>query len=439
MTRKPTPKDNEISKDSSISRLQSFAILGASILAAVSTFGSTVIAQRVLPATAVTEFLLFWALLFGIYGVIGGIASEATRAVGSVRASNTTKPGARPTTVALIIGVLAAFLVGVTAPYWGPNVITQSFEATIALVLVATVLYSVQSAMVGTSSGQKNWYLLATINGGEALWRLMAMIVIGVLANSLWGLEVAVVFPVLLWIVLTLVSPNARSAFLARGDVGAAKLFMNTLIAMASAASSAILTIGFPLVINFAENTTPGSQEDIMLGALVLAISITRSPIIMPVQAFQGVSISYFMKNAHRPFAAMVKPALALIGFGALGSLGAYLVGPTLFLAMYKPKPEQVVAYGSIAQGDILAMLTFASAFMGLLILSATAVLAVNMHNFYIAGWVAAAVVSSVLLFIPVDLTNRVIISLFFGPLSGIFIHLAGLFLGKNQRQRQVI
>lgn len=415
-----------------ISRNQSLAMLGASGVAALSAFAATVIAQRLLPASDVTEFLLFWSLLFGIYGVIGGIASESTRAVGAAQLTGpggAGQRGARPTLVALAIGLAVALLVGISSPLWAPEVLTQNAVSAVASIAAATVLYAVQVAMTGTASGTHRWYLVAGINGGEALWRLAVMALVGLVAGSLWGLELAVVSPALLWVVLLALSADARAAFGARGDIGAGQLTRNILFAMGSAAASAVLTVGFPLMMSVTEDASPGSYEDLLLGGLVLAISITRSPIMIPLQAFQGVAIAHFLKQRHRPVKAMATPVAALLGVGLVGAVAAYLIGPWLFLEIYEPKPEQVEAYGAVAQGWVLGLLTFASAIMALLVLSGTAVLAMNLHRFYIAGWVVAAVFSLLLLCVPLELTTRVLISLFVGPAAGFATHMAGLVL----------
>ncbi len=424
----------------SITRGESMGILGASVLSAASAFIATLVAKRLLPSADVTEFMIFWSLLFGVYGIIGGIASETTRAVGAAALGrgrgqdDAATAGARPALVALGIGAVVALLLLATAPFWAARFLNQHIELTMVSVAVAVVLYSVQVAMSGSAAGLHKWYLVATINGGEAIWRFVAMLVVGLLAGSLWGLQAAAVSPALLWVVLVASSRHARQVFAARGDVGAKKLVVNTLIAMGSAAASAALTTGFPLMMAATENVAKGSRADMVLGALVLAISITRSPIMIPLQAFQGVAISLFLKQSHRPVAAMAKPVGALLGVGVIGGIAAYLIGPWLFLLLYAPKPEEASAYGEVAQGWVLGLLTFASAIMALLVLSGTAVLAMNLHKAYILGWVVAAVVALLLLFLPLPLIPRSIVALFVGPLLGFTTHMAGLVLNARSR-----
>lgn len=432
-----------MSQERTITKKESTSILLASVLAAASAFIATVIVQRVLGGTAVAEFMLFWALLFGVYGVIAGITSEATRAVGAQRlreiaqdaasgenlsGSVSTGPaGARPTYVAMGIGAVIGALLVVTSPLWIHEFIRNDATSVAVAIGVATFLYAVQVAMSGNAAGLNSWYLMAAITSGEALWRLVAMVAVGVVTGSLWGLEAAAISPALLWLVIVLCSRKGREAFNARADVPAKKLTGNILLAMGSSAASAALTVGFPLMMQASGDEKNDAYLKMMMGALILAVSITRTPIMLPLQAFQGVAISMFLKQAHRPLAALLKPAGALLGIGAIGGVLAFLIGPWLFLLIYAPKPEQTQAYHEVAQGWTLGALTFASAFMALLVLTGTAVLALNLHKVYVAGWVIGAAVSLTLLFLPMDLVPRVLIALYGGPICGTAVHLAGM------------
>ena len=83
------PEKNEAEEQSSqeaqpsgtVTRYQSLALLGSSLLAAVSTLAVTMIAQRALNGSELTEFLLFWAALFTVTGC--GRARRYRRCAGS--------------------------------------------------------------------------------------------------------------------------------------------------------------------------------------------------------------------------------------------------------------------------------------------------------------------------------------------------------------------
>lgn len=422
-------EQDEQQETSGVTRKESLAILGASVMAAASALLATVIAKQVLTGTEVTEFLVFWSLLFGAFGIIAGMQQEVTRAVGATRLPgyNPAQPGVRVMGVVAGIGAVVALLVAVTSPLWAPSRVPTSTPAVVALISAGLFLYAFHAAMSGASAGRGRWYQFATYGGGEALWRLLAMAAVGFTAGSLLGLEIAVVSTVLLWCLMMVCSADVRRTFATRADVGARKLTGNMLFAMGSSAASAVLMMGFPAIMTQTE-TDASAHTLMVMAALILAISITRSPIMIPLQAFQGVAVAAFLKQQHRPLAAMAKPAAALLGVGAVGGVLAALVGPWLFLLIYPPRADEVAAYGEVATPWVLGLLTFGSAIMALLVLSGTVVIALGAHRLYITGWVVAAALAVVLVYLlPLPLIPRVIVSLYAAPAIGFAVHLAGM------------
>ena len=69
----------------SVTKKESTGILLASMVSAVSALGATFIAKHALAGEEVTEFLVFWSALFGIYGIVAGLQQETTRAVGAAQ------------------------------------------------------------------------------------------------------------------------------------------------------------------------------------------------------------------------------------------------------------------------------------------------------------------------------------------------------------------
>lgn len=416
-----------------ITRKESLAILLASLTAAVSAFAATVIAQRTLSPEQNTEFLLFWSLLFGIFGIIAGIQQETTRAVGAATLNRVVpggKPGARVLPASLMIGAVVAAVVALSSGGWAAYQVPSTMGAGVTLIVVGAALYAAHSAMSGAAAGREKWFLFAGLGGGEAAWRLVALALSALLVGGLLGLQAAVVSACLLWLTLVLVLPGAREVATSRADVPTGKFIRNVLFAMGSSAASAVLTVAFPTLLKWSQGNNPPPLENAVLGYLILAISITRSPIMIPLQAFQGVAISAFLKQRHRPVAAMAKPAGALLGVGALGAVAAWLIGPWLFPIIYERKPEAIQAYDAVNQGWILGGLTFASTIMALLVLSGTATIALNAHRLYISGWVVGAAVTTVLLFLlPLDLIPRAMVALYIGPALGFLTHLGGMVL----------
>ena len=435
----------EAQSSGTVTRYQSLALLGSSLLAAVSTLLVTMIAQRALNGSELTEFLLFWAALFTVTGIITGIQPEITRAVGTARtravadralanraasggaasAEGSAPQGARVVTVTAALGAIAGALVLVSSPLWAGQQIPHSAAVGVTVMAVGVFLYALQATMSGVTAGEDRWYLFAAVGGLESAGRLILMLAAALMIPSLAGLEVATVVPMGLWLILAFVTFSGRRLWVARADVPARRLITNILWSFLSSAAAAVLMMGFP---NVLKASGAAESEPVVLGTLILAISITRSPIMIPLQAFQGVAVSAFLKQRHRPVAAFIKPAAAVVAVGAVGALAAYLVGPLLFRLIYPPAAGAESAYEAAASGITLGALVFASALLALMTLSGNMALAVNQHRIYLAGWVVAAAVTLSLAFlVPASLVPRAIVALAVGPVCGFVVHMVGV------------
>lgn len=443
----------EAQSSGTVTRYQSLALLGSSLLAAVSTLLVTMIAQRALNGSELTEFLLFWAALFTVTGIITGIQPEITRAVGTARTravadralanraasggvastEGSAPQGARVVTVTAALGAIAGALVLVSSPLWAGQQIPHSAAVGVTVMAVGVFLYALQATMSGVTAGEDRWYLFAAVGGLESAGRLILMLAAALMIPSLAGLEVATVVPMGLWLILAFVTVSGRSLWVARADVPARRLSLNILWSFLSSAAAAVLMMGFP---NVLKASGAAESEPVVLGTLILAISITRSPIMIPLQAFQGVAVSAFLKQRHRPVAAFIKPAAAVVAVGAMGALAAYLVGPLLFRLIYPPTAGAESAYEAAASGITLGALVFASALLALMTLSGNMALAVNQHRIYLAGWVVAAAVTLSLAFlVPAPLVPRAIVALAVGPVCGFVVHMVGVALASRTEE----
>ena len=427
----------ETQPSGTVTRYQSLALLGSSLLAAVSTLVVTMIAQRALNGSELTEFLLFWAALFTVTGIITGIQPEITRAVGTARTQTVSADGSAPqgtrvVTVTAALGAIAGALVLVSSPLWAGQQIPHSAAVGVTVMAVGVFLYALQATMSGVTAGEDRWYLFAAVGGLESAGRLILMFAAALMIPSLAGLEAATVVPMGLWLILALVTVSGRRLWVARADVPARRLTTNILWSFLSSAAAAVLMMGFP---NVLKASGAAESEPVVLGTLILAISITRSPIMIPLQAFQGVAVSAFLKQRHRPVAAFIKPAAAVVAVGTVGALAAYLLGPLLFRLIYPPAAGAESAYEAAASGITLGALVFASALLALMTLSGNMALAVNQHRIYLAGWVVAAAVTLSLAFlIPAPLVPRAIVALAVGPVCGFVVHMVGVSVTAPKR-----
>jgi O-antigen/teichoic acid export membrane protein len=175
--------------------------------------------------------------------------------------------------------------------------------------------------------------------------------------------------------------------------------------------------MGFPVLLKLT-SAELGAEG----GVVILAVTLTRAPLLVPLTAMQGNLIAHFVDERSHRLRALVSPALIIAGIGGVGVLLAGLVGPWLLHS----------AFGSDYQASsaLLAWLTAAAVSIALLTLTGAAAVAAALHRAYSLGWVGATVASGLLLLLPLALETRTVVGLLCGPLVGIGVHLFALGRG---------
>lgn len=400
------------SSGETISAKSAAGVGGASVVAAAAGIVILFITSHALSPADNAEFLSFWAALFFVCGVLGGIQAETTRAVGAARRPSPagTPKGARVLASGLIVGLASALVILALSPILSNYIFHRDSGAIIGALVATAVLFSCHATLAGAAQGHDKWSLFAGLVSLEALLRLGAIALAAALAAPLLGLELACLAALAAWLIVTLIFPTARASLAARADVGLGRLLQNTGHALLSAASSAALIVAFPILLKL--TTSPADYA--MSAPILLAISLTRAPIMVPLQAFQGVALTEVVKNPRHGWKALKKPLAALLVIGVVGALAAWLIGPWLMLFF---GPDYRV------EGWALAALTLAAVLMAVLTLLGTIVIGLGNHRAYSAGWLTATVVAVAILLLPASVEVRSILSLGLGPLAGIIVH----------------
>ena len=394
----------------------------AAALGALSGYLVLVIVARTVTRATNAEFLVFWSLLFTSFGVLGGLQQEATRAVGTAELTRAPKDGAH--VLPWFVGIGAAFAVVVAAlsPWWRSALLSNDSSPAAALALCAAALvFSGHLTMVGTLAGQRRWSLSALLIGGESLLRLVVVALVALVGSGLSGLEVAVTVSTAFWLVLLLAARPLRRAATARADVGPRVLASRAGHAMLAALGSAALVVGFPTLLRLSSS----ADEWLTAAPLVLAISLTRAPLLIPLNAFQGVAISYFLGSGKRA-AALVRVVAVIAAAGVAGAVVAAVIGPPLMEAFFGATYR--------VDGLLLGALTLAAVALAILTMTGAGTLALARHRYYAAGWLVATAVSVALLFVPLALDARALLSLAVGPLAGIAVHAVGMRGNEGHR-----
>lgn len=396
----------------------------ASLVGGGSSYVVLLVAARSLDRADNAEFLAFWSLLFWVFGVLAGVQNEATRAVSARRQGDpvadavggTPRDGTRVLPAALLVGGGLALLLVATSPLWGERVLGDGWGWLVGVVAFAGLAYAGHSAVTGSLAGLRSWTPYAGTVAAEPTVRLVLVLAVVALGVTALGLETASGVAAAAWLLLVLVSRPVRAGARARADVDRATFLRHVAHTLVAATASAALVVGFTVLLR----ATSAPAEYATAAPFILAISVTRAPLLIPLTAYQGVAITHFLAHRDQGVVRALWPSLRLVvAGGAVAALAAGLVGPWAM--------ELLFGEGYRVPGGQLALLTAAAAGLAVLTLTGAAVLALGRHRAFATGWVLATATSTALLLLPLPLEVRGILSLGVGPLVGVAAHAVAL------------
>ena len=386
------------------------ALVGlSSVYSAAVAYLTLLIAARTLNPADNATFLVYWALLFGAYGVVTGVSPEAARA--SYRIPQDHRP--LLVAVGLAFGAIVAVMIAASGPLWADHILgDRAWLSSVAA--LACLAYSGHLALWGVVTGRRNWAAVAGLVIAEATVRLGLIVLALLFFDSIEGLAIGAALPALTWVV-ALGIPVFRAAAKRRGDVPASQQLRNYAVASLATSASALLMVGFPVLIS----ATSSHDELASSAGLMLGISLTRAPLLVPLTALQGVALAHFLGNSRRGTRALSTTVGPVLGLSAVGAVFAYLIGPWLFRILLGASYD--------LNGITLAALTVSAGLLASLTLTGMFALAVSRHVFFAAGWITATLAAVLCLLMPLPLLDRVLLSLLIGPLIGITVHVFGL------------
>lgn len=415
------------------------ALTLATVFAAASGYLVMLVAGRALGPADYPLFATYWGAFFALGGVANGLMQEATRAVRSARV------GATPDTVrlghapapdtrghapapgtggrvrllpaGLILGLALAAVVAVSAPAW-PALGLPTFSGVgVAVMAVGILGFSLQAATAGALSGSERWGLYGVLLTVDAALRLVVAGVAWWAGDAGLGFALATVAGTLTWALMVSLSPATREALARALDVGRRRFWRNTASAMLASAGTAALVVGFPV---FVTATVRETDPAPLVGAVILAITLTRAPLLVPLTSFQSAIIVYFVQRRELGPRALAAPLGLVTAVGLVGAGAAWLVGPWLIRVLFGAEFE--------LPGAVLAALTAASVGTAALMVTGNAALAFDRHLLYNLGWWVAVLAALILLVsVPGPLDVRSAIALLAGPGIGVVVHVAGL------------
>lgn len=389
----------------------------ATVVTAVCGYAVLYLAARDLDPAQFSVFGVFWGA-FGLFtGAANGLLQEATRDVRSAGRPASGDEHTRPMWVAAGVGAVAAVAIAGTSGLWAAHLFADSTALSVVLLAAGVAGFCLHATLLGMLAGVGCWTHYGSLMVTDAVIRVAIAAATFVLSWGLVGFLWATVAGAVAWILLLMLSPAARAAARVRTAGSVSGFLRGAAHSIAAAGASAILVMGFPVLLK-ATSSDLGAAG----GVVILAVTLTRAPLLVPLTAMQGNLIAHFVDHAGGNGArlrALLIPVGIVVGVGAVGVLAAGLVGPWLLQAAFGP------AYQT--GGVLLAWLTAGAVSVALLTLTGAATVAAARHRAYSLGWVGATVAAAALLTLPLDLQTRTVIALLCGPLVGIAVHTAAL------------
>jgi O-antigen/teichoic acid export membrane protein len=397
-----------VSRRSQLAASPTALVLGASLVSGVSGYLALILAARTLSPADNADFLVFWGTVFALYGVLIGVTTETTRAVTTTRDPGTATTRLLPVVVGF--GLALAALAALTGPLWAPRVLGTDWLPLLGAIALGTGLFAVHVAVAGVAAGRGAWSGYSLLVAGETASRLLLFVVVALAAASVAGFATASAAASGFWLLATLFSRRYRDLWNQRVHATVPGLLRRLVASCSAAGVSALLLVGYPVLLRV---TTP---DDVFAGAapLVLAVSLCRAPLLLPLGAYQNVVVARVAAHGVR---ALVPALVGIGGATAVGALAAWPVGPW---ALRLVNPDYHV------DGPVFAGLVLGAGLVAVLTVTGAAAVALDHHTVYLAGWIAATLTTLLVLLVPGSLDARVVTSLLVGPAVGVVVHLVG-------------
>ena len=363
-------------------------------------------------ATAYLAFSVFWSTLYLFVAAVAGVQQEVTRA---------TRPSAGATSGATLrnFTLVAASVVALAAAATGVLIAPVAFSPAPAGVtmwfVVGIVGYLLTAVLAGVLYGLELWRAIAALTVIDATVRGLAVLVALYLQAPAGVIAAVIALPFVfafgtVWLGIRR-SVVGRFAL----DVSPRRLSQNALGTVVAAAATGVMVNGLPLLLR----TGLPDAAPVTLAGLILILTVTRAPLIVPLMALQSFLIVDFRGAGERLWPRLRRYMALLAVAAAAATIAAWFLGPWFV---------DTISAGRYAVDSLTSAGVVASAGMvALMCLTGPALLSAGRHKPYVSGWVVAAALTVGLLLLPLDTVTATLLAVLAAPAVGLAVHLVTL------------
>ncbi|SJN30550.1 Possible membrane protein [Microbacterium esteraromaticum] len=358
-------------------------------------------------------FSVLWSAVYLCGSAMSGVQQEISRAVHPALERIVDSPLRSFTWGAGIVAVLIGLLTGAGLAL---SVVPGDLMALSGAVGIALVGYLITTVLTGVLYGLALWRQVAALVILDATLRAAALTLAFAFQMPIEVLALVISFPFVLAPAAVWLIVRSRITGGHILDVSFMELVGNILRTVAAAACMGAMISGLPLLIGL----TKGSSAEAVLGAVILAITLTRAPIVVPVIALQSFLISAIFRGRPHPAPRIVVRLLllALVGIVVLAGL-ASLIGPWII---------QLVSAGRFeVSPGMMAIIVLSGGLVAIMCISGPALIAARRHTANLIGWAVAAALTMLCLLFPLEILLKVSIAIVVPAIAGISVHLVSL------------
>lgn len=389
------------------------AVLLSTAVAGVLGYAIQLLAPALLTDnSAYVAFSIFWSTLYLGVSAMSGVQQEVARAAHP----RTGKPGA-PTlrTFALWASAVVVLLALGFAALFGGSIFPASVPTFAAALVIGLLGYLAAAVLSGVLYGLRMWAGVAFAAIADAVIRALFVIVGLFLQLPVAILAALVAVPFGLAFALTWAVFRRRVVGAFTLDVGLRRLAAHSSSTVVAASATGVMISGLPMLIGITSASVPVATT----GALLLTITVTRAPIVIPVIALQSFLISAVFRGqtAIRPGRLMRVLGAVLCG-GVASVLVGWFVGPPIIGLISGGRFE--------IDGLTAAVIIFSAFLVAAMCVSGPALVATRRHSANVVGWVVAAASTAIVLVLPFG-EVRVLAALAVPPAIGLAVHVIAL------------